>query len=515
MKLTRTLQPIIALTLLAGCAGGAGTAASPAGAVPAAQSGQAVTLLDGRSLAAWKAVGDPQMTLLPDGSVGNQRGKGLLYFAERPFQDFTLELEYLPETPTAGAGVLLRIPQAPASLEAAEQGAYEVKLGIDPKPSAWRESPYYVRSTYITGAINLAGTADSMFHADEMSPNRPVGRGLGEWNQLRVEAVGQRYTVYVNGEKVNDFFGRKATSGYIGLVSRTPEFPVRFRNARVTPRSAANAPNSLGELFAVRDGRAPIRVLMVTATHGFRHTYGIAGAVELMDELEKTTELRVDTTENLANLNPANLAKYDLLFFANSTLRIAPKDTTQAALRAVRLRAPRPDAVTAEQQKAVIEFARSPGKGVVIAHAGLDASYGWDDYREMVGGGLFASHPWTKHLRVLNEAKGHPAVSHLPDGYWIREEFYILDKSPRATSRVLLSLDNASLGAPNMGRLPGPDENRDHAVSWTRTYGQGRVFATILGHFRDTWHRPEFVQHLLTGMRIAAGRLPADGVAGR
>ena len=101
------------------------------------------------------------------------------------------------------------------------------------------------------------------------------------------------------------------------------------------------------------------------------------------------------------------------------------------------------------------------------------------------------------------------ATAHLDDRFWIREEFYILDTSPRATSQVLLSLDNTSLGAPNMGRLPAPT-NTDHPVSWTRTYGEGRVFATILGHFRDTWQRPEFVQHLLAGMRMAAGRTTAE-----
>jgi hypothetical protein len=301
-----------------------------------ASSGEAVMLLDGRSLDRWKPVGDPQMLLLRDGSVANQRGKGLIYYAERPFGDFTLELDYLPESAGAAAGVLLRLPQAPASLDAAMKAAYEVKLGEDPKPPAWREPVYYTRSMFVTGAINLAGTADSVHHEDQMSPNRPVNRALGEWNQLRVEAVGQRYTVYVNGEKVNDFFGRQATQGYIGLVNHTPEFSVRFRNVRVTPRTVANAPKSLGELFAVRDQRAPIRVLLVTTTHGFRHTYGIQGSIELMKELERTTEFRVDTTENLANLNPANLAKYDLLFFANSTLRVAPKDTTPASLRAVR-----------------------------------------------------------------------------------------------------------------------------------------------------------------------------------
>ena len=468
-----------------------------------------VVLFDGKSLNGWKPIETPQMALLPDGSVANQRGKGLLLYAERPFKDFTLELEYLPEAGSAAAGVFLRLPQEPATLDAAERSAYEVKLGED-KPPAFREPVHYTRSMYLSGAINLVG-ADSTHHRDQMSPRRFVSRAPGAWNTLRVDAVGQRYTVYVNGEKVNDFFGRKATEGYIGLVNRTPDYSVRFRNVRVTPRTVTNAPSGVGELVAIHDQRPPIKVLMVTATHGFRHTYGIEGAIELMRELEKTTELRVDTTENLANLNSANLAKYDLLFFANTTLRINPKDTTQAALRAVRLRAPIPNAVTPEQQKAVIDFVKG-GKGVVVAHAGLDANYGWDEYRDMVGGGLFEAHPWVKHVRVLNEAKQHPAVKQYGPNFWIREEFYILDKSPRATSRVLLSLDNSTLGAPNMGKLPAP-ENSDHPVAWYRTYGQGRVFATILGHFRDTWQKPDFAQMMLTGMRMAAGRLSADGLA--
>ena len=486
---------------------------TPAGAqtTPSA-AGRPVVLLDGKSLDGWKPVGDPQMMLLTDGSVGNQRGNGLLYYAAQSFKDFTLDLDYLPETTGAAAGVFLRLPGAPATLDAAQRSAYEVKLGEDPKIPAWREPIYYTRSVYLTGAINFIG-ADSIHHRDQASPSRPLSRALGEWNHLRVDALGQRYTVYVNGEKVNDFFGRQGTEGYIGLVNHTPEFAVRFRNIRVTPRAASNGPSSLAEVVRVRDRRAPVRVLMITATHGFRHTYGIEGSIEVMRELEKTTEFRFDTTESLAKLNAENLKQYDLLFFANSTLRIAPKDTTQAALRAVRLRAPIPNAVTPEQQRAVIDFVKG-GKGVVVAHAGLDAAYGWDDYREMVGGGLFESHPWTKHLHVKNEQPSSVATKQFGEGFWIREEFYILDKSPRATSHVLLSLDNASLGAPNMGRLPAP-ENSDHPVSWTRSYGKGRVFATILGHFRDTWRRPEFVQHLVAGMRFAAGRASETATAGR
>src|SRR5687767_8170072 len=174
------------------------------GMAQAAARGTPVVLFDGKSLNGWKPIETPQMAVLPDGSVANQRGKGLLLYAERPFKDFTLELEYLPEAGSAAAGVFLRLPQEPATLDAAERSAYEVKLGED-RPPAFREPVHYTRSMFLTGAINLVG-ADSMHHRDQMSPRRFVSRVPGAWNTLRVDAVGQRYTVYVNGEKVNDFF---------------------------------------------------------------------------------------------------------------------------------------------------------------------------------------------------------------------------------------------------------------------------------------------------------------------
>src|SRR6476659_954035 len=168
MYRTPKLAHALAVLLLA--AGVAPIAAAQSGATKASQP---IVLFDGKSIDAWKTVEQPQMLLLPDGTLGNQRGKGLLYYATRPFGDFTLELEYLPETAAAAAGVFLRLPNAPASLDSAERSAYEVKLGEDPKLPQFREPPYYTRSMFVTGAINLFG-ADSVDHRDQMSPSHPI-----------------------------------------------------------------------------------------------------------------------------------------------------------------------------------------------------------------------------------------------------------------------------------------------------------------------------------------------------
>src|SRR5215207_3726296 len=135
MNSTPKLAPVLVALLLAGNVAPIAAAQTPA---RAAANGQTVVLFDGKGLNGWKPVETPQMELLRDGTLANQRGKGLLYYAERAFSDFTLELEYLPESGGAAAGVFRRLPQAPATLDAAERSACEVKLGEDPKMPVWR-----------------------------------------------------------------------------------------------------------------------------------------------------------------------------------------------------------------------------------------------------------------------------------------------------------------------------------------------------------------------------------------
>jgi uncharacterized protein len=245
----------------------------------------------------------------------------------------------------------------------------------------------------------------------------------------------------------------------------------------------------------------PIRVLVVTATQGFRHSDAINASHEILRNLDRSSGFEFEITEDVASISAENLAGFDVLFLNNATLRAAPADPTSedqvAATRTQRVEAP----VTVEQQRAISEFVRS-GKGFASAHSGVDAFYGWDEYREMVGGGLFQSHPWTQEVQINVEDRENPAVSHFGPSFRIHDEIYVLDANPRSSSRVLLSLDMPSTGA--------DDQAQDHPISWIRRHGDGRVFVTVLGHFGDVWKRADFQEHVLQGLRIAAGRVPAQ-----
>ena len=44
-----------------------------------------------------------------------------------------------------------------------------------------------------------------------------VSRPQGQWNTMEIQALGQSYTVIMNGQKVTEFTGSRTTEDHIGL----------------------------------------------------------------------------------------------------------------------------------------------------------------------------------------------------------------------------------------------------------------------------------------------------------
>ena len=541
-----------------------------------------ITLFDGSSLDGWTMTGPGSFTLESDGSMLSHGGMGLFYYAERTFEDFVLELDFQVESASTNSGIFVRFPDASTPWAAVSSG-YEIQILDDADPM------------HQTGAVY-----------DFSAPFRLHSNPPGTCNTYRIQAAGQHYEIFLNGEKVNDFFGSRGLEGHVGVQNHDEESRVRIRNVRAMPLDPEEIHHSLPEYVAVSEERDPIRVLTITATHGFRHG-SIATIRELLPQLAETTEFEFDVTEDMSMLNDDNLSQYDLLFFANSTLRVKgnvpeplppgdvfdftlntpdgvldgsfafqnldaanargtirlgagssgiPLDSlvldgtvlsfsydTQSPFGRIRVSGeylddtfdsqwqsippeggagmpfpvlatrrdpaetpPPPEGADEMQRQAIRNFLGS-GKGIAGAHAGLDAFYEWGWYREMTGGGLFKEHPWTRSVRIRIEKPEHPAVEHFGEGFWIRDEIYVLDVNPRPNSVVLASLDlNSIEDVEEYGEgLAG-----DYPISWIREQDGGRVFFTKLGHFDDVWTTPAFVEHLLQGLRIAAGRIPTD-----
>jgi len=202
----------------------------------------------------------------------------------------------------------------------------------------------------------------------------------------------------------------------------------------------------------------PVRVLLFSATAGFRHD-SIDTARQTLTTMATTTgEFTVASSENLADLSASRLATVDVLFFLLTSGELAIDDTQKAA---------------------ILAFVNNGG-GFIGVHSATDMFRTWPDYGRLVGA-YFKEHPWTQTASVTVEDRAHPTTAALGVSFQIMEEFYTFTENPRPSVHVLLTLDAASVGA-----------SGDYPLAWTRSAGSGRVYYNALGHFTSTWTDPRF-----------------------
>lgn len=167
--------------------------------------------------------------------------------------------------------------------------------------------------------------------------------------------------------------------------------------------------------------------------------------------------------------------------------------------------------VSEEAKQALLAFVHDSGKGLVAVHGALDANYGWSAYGDMLGG-RFGGHPLNTvdkpvlTFPLVNEAPDSPITRHWPRYFAQQNELYVPKGFSRASSNVLLRIDQ--------GRIEtAPAGTSDIPVAWTRNYGSGRVFYSSIGHTRRSWADPEVRHMYLEAIRWALGMTqdPADG----
>lgn len=218
--------------------------------------------------------------------------------------------------------------------------------------------------------------------------------------------------------------------------------------------------------------QTPVRVLMLTATRGFRHD-SIAAARDVMSAMAATSgSFTVTPTEDVSSITATMLAGYDVIFFALTTGELE---------------------FTPVQRTAILNFV-SQGKGFLGVHSATDTLYEWPDYGRLVGA-YFKEHPWTQSATVIVEDGSNPSTAGLGDRFSITEEFYTFRDNPRPRVNVLLRLDAQSVGAAG-----------DFPLAWTQSFGSGRSYYNALGHFSETWRDPRFQRQLAGAIQWAAGR---------
>ncbi|MSR74791.1 MAG: ThuA domain-containing protein [Planctomycetes bacterium] len=248
--------------------------------------------------------------------------------------------------------------------------------------------------------------------------------------------------------------------------------PMRFLACWLLALSFAHAQETSPE-------RKP-QVLFLTHSAGFVHEVvkrppmGLALAEVEMAALAGSS-FQVRCTQDCSDINPEMLRTCSVVaFYTTGELPIS-----------------------AANREALLAFINAGG-GFVGIHCATDTFYEWPEFGRMLGG-RFDGHPWHQEVAVCVEDAAHPATQGLAPSFRIHDEIYQHRDFLRADLSVLLRLDPASVDIKLGRRAPN-----DHALSWCRAWGKGRVFYTALGHRPEVWKDERFRGHLLGGLRWAA-----------
>jgi type 1 glutamine amidotransferase len=118
-------------------------------------------------------------------------------------------------------------------------------------------------------------------------------------------------------------------------------------------------------------------------------------------------------------------------------------------------------------------------------------------------GGYFNEHPWgTFDAPVIVERPDFPAMKGFPSAFVIHDEIYQAKDWSRDKVDVLARLDASKLDLSNP-RVHRTD--KDFAVAWAKTYGNGKVFYSTLGHTDEAWDRKDVQTMYLEAVKWTMG----------
>ncbi len=215
-------------------------------------------------------------------------------------------------------------------------------------------------------------------------------------------------------------------------------------------------------------------LLAIGEVKGFEHD-SVSHALSTIERLGREsglydTYIRTDceliTKQKLAAGNAKNLDHFDaVVFYTTGELNMDD-----------------------QQKKDLLSFVHDDGKGFIGVHSAIDTFYKWPEYGEMTGG-YFNEHPWgTFKAPIIVERPDFPAMKAFPKEFTIEDEIYQAKDWSRDKVDVLARLDASKVDLKNP-RVHRTD--KDFAVAWVKTYGNGRVFYSTFGHRDEVWDQPE------------------------
>jgi type 1 glutamine amidotransferase len=243
------------------------------------------------------------------------------------------------------------------------------------------------------------------------------------------------------------------------------------------PRQAPAAPKKLRKMLVMDFCTGYVHTSIPHANY----------AIELMGKYTRAYEPVF--SNDLTNLKYENIRQYDAVFLNNTVGNIfADPEVRDGMLRFVR-----------------------EGGGILGLHGASYASQDWPEYGQMIGATTAPHRIEPGVIKIDDPDSPLTAMFGGNDFEYVEEYYRFLEDGPysRAKLRILLSInvDRTDL----IGEKPlYLRSDNDYGISWIKSYGNGRVFYTSLGHRESMFMTPVLAQHVLAGIQFVLGDLEAD-----
>src|SRR3569833_431501 len=210
--------------------------------------------------------------------------------------------------------------------------------------------------------------------------------------------------------------------------------------------------------------------VLVVASLAKDHWKSISAGKEFFDKLGAENHFGGDFTTDTSTVNDANLANYEVFVM----FHLAPFD------------------MSATQQAALQKFVEQGNDWVGIHAAGLTgtqfigptkkAPY-WQWFETFLGGVIYSPHPAFQDGLVVMEDRTRPTTKNMPEKFWLADEWYEYDKSPRGNVRVLATADESTY---KQNKPMG-----DHPIVWTNENFRRMIYICI-GHSPTALTNPSY-----------------------
>lgn len=212
--------------------------------------------------------------------------------------------------------------------------------------------------------------------------------------------------------------------------------------------------------------------LIFSATSGWRHDSGIAGAQAFWATESDTNGSGLFITEDANVFSNSNLEKFSVIIMNSVT----------------------GDVLSKEQQYAIENFVHTGG-GLIALHAMGDSSLAahWP-WWETQFGTQFISHPADPQFQradVVTLAADHPVMEDIGTKFSHVDEWYSFTGPVKGEAIILAGLDESTYSPFNkvygvedlrMGPVPS-----DHPIIWAKCAGNGKVVYSALGHKAEAY----------------------------